>query len=256
MRLLRCLFAAFALIAFAGCNEVDLYNNLKEPEANEMITLLTRSGIDSIKGPGEEGTFKISVPKSRFAEAVAILKSNGLPRDKFTEMGEVFKKSGLVSSPTEERIRFMSALSDSIAETITHIDGVITARVHIVLPNNDPFADKVQPSSAAVFIKHRASADLESYVPQVKNLVINSIEGVDYEKVSVALFPADEPVTAHTAMSADARPVEILSLRLAPESVPRFYALLAGAGALIVIALGIALTRGGNKAEPKPVPAK
>ena len=69
------------------------------------------------------------------SRAVELLKSQGYPRDKFAKIGEVFQKSGLVSSPTEERIRYMYALSQEIAETLTRIDGVMNARVHIVIPD-------------------------------------------------------------------------------------------------------------------------
>ena len=106
-------------------------------------------------------------------------------------MGKVFKREGFVSSPLEERARLMHAMSQEISNTIASIDGVITARVHLVVPEHNPLVDKPQPSAAAVFIKHRADKNLASQVTQIKALVVNSIEGLTYDNVTVALFPAD-----------------------------------------------------------------
>jgi type III secretion protein J len=108
-------------------------------------------------------------------------------------IGEVFKKTGMISSPSEERIRFMDALAQDIARTITMIDGVADARVHVVLPENDPFARNVMPSSAAVAIRTRWDADLTDLVPSVKGLVKNAIEGLAYEKIQVTIFKDTPP---------------------------------------------------------------
>ena len=62
--------------------------------------------------------------------------------------------------------------------------------------------DKPQPASAAVFIKHRPERNLAGQVTQIKALVVNSIEGLAYDNVTVALFPAEsfpEPVKAPAA---------------------------------------------------------
>lgn len=189
--IMRACGAVALAVVLAGCGTKELYSGISELEANEMIAVLSRSNISATKLAGTEGTFNLTVDADKFSEAVELLRKQGLPRDKFTGIGQVFTKTGLVSSPTEERIRFMFALSQGIAETLTHIDGVITARVHLVLPDNNPLADKVSPSSAAVFIKYRRSSQVENQIPEIKKMVMNSIEGLTYEKVSVALFPAD-----------------------------------------------------------------
>ena len=141
-----------------------------------------------MKTPGEEGTWNVQIDGSRFADAANLCERLGLPRKQYKGVGEVFKKTGMVSSPTEERIRFMDALAQDLSRTISEIDGVISARVHIVLPNNDPFAKNALPSSAAVAIRHRSDCDLEDHIPEIKNLVMNAIEGVDYDKITVTLF--------------------------------------------------------------------
>lgn len=167
-----------------------LYSNVGEKEANEMMAVLSNKGIDASKVIGAEGTWTVQVPEDEMSRAIEILSGFGRPRDQFTSIGEVFKKTGLVSSPTEERIRFMYALSQSIAETIAQIDGVLTARVHVVLMDNDPLRDKVEPASAAVFVKYRRGAGVENLGPQIKRLVTNSIEGLSYDKVSINFFPS------------------------------------------------------------------
>lgn len=220
---------ALLLCALVGCGKIELQSDLPEGDANEMMAILMRQGIACVKEAGEEGRWKLLVPSNRFAESVETLKELGYPRETFVGIGESFQKSGLVSSPTEERIRFMHALSQDLANTISRIDGVITARVHIVLPDNDPFGEKVRPSSAAVFIKHSRNADLELHTTQIKQLVASGIEGLDYEKVTVALFPADA-LTGQTAEASTA-PVyaDVLSIRVDPMSVQRLWALFAGA---------------------------
>jgi type III secretion protein J len=105
----------------------------------------------------------------------------------------IFKKTGLVSSPLEERVRFMHALSEKLSETISHIHGVVTARVHIILPENDPYSEKLIPPSASVFISYLPHVNVEESVKDIKQLVTNSIEGLSSEKVTMVLFPNSPP---------------------------------------------------------------
>ncbi len=183
-----------SVFLFAGCDkETTLHSGLEERQANLVMAALLDAGIGCHKSPGEEGTWNVSVDESKFAAAVNLLEKAGLPRRAHQGIGEVFKKTGMISSPSEERIRFMDALAQDLAKTISMIDGVIDARVHVVLPENDPFARNALPSSAAVAIRSRWDADLDELVPSVKGLVMNAIEGLTYEKIMVTIFRDTPP---------------------------------------------------------------
>ena len=183
-----------AALLLAGCDkETTLHAGLAERQANLVMAALIDAGIGCHKSPGEEGTWDVTVVESRFADAVNLLEKAGLPRQPHQGIGEVFKKTGMISSPSEERIRFMDALAQDLAKTISSIDGVVDARVHVVLPENDPFARHALPSSAAVAIRSRWDADLTDVIPSVKGLVKNAIEGLQYEKIMVTVFRDSPP---------------------------------------------------------------
>jgi type III secretion protein J len=171
--------------------EAELYNNLDQRQANEMVATLQQRGIPAQRMAVKGGLFTVVVDKARFADAINILKEAGLPKQEFQSMGQVFKKDGLVSSPTQERAQMIFALSQELSRTVSEIDGVLSARVHLVLPENDPLRQQLVPSSASVFIRHRSTTPVGNLVPQVKMLVANGVAGLSYDKVSVVLVPVD-----------------------------------------------------------------
>ena len=185
---------ALGVMLLAGCDkDVPLHSQLEERQANLVMAALLDEGIQCHKIPGEEGLWNVMISEPDFAAAANLLERRGLPRRAYYGVSEAFRKTGMVSSPSEERIRFMDALAQDLSRTISGIDGVVDARVHVVLPENDPFAKSSLPSSAAVAIRSRWNADISDLVPSIKNLVKNSIEGLKYEKISVTVFKDSPP---------------------------------------------------------------
>lgn len=177
-------------LLLAACGRAELYSKLTETQANEMIAVLHSAGIEATKNEAGENGWTLQTEKGDFSRAVEVLHSQGYPREEFASLGTVFKREGLVSSPTEEKARLVYGMSQELSHTISEIDGVVQARVHLVLPDNQPLAETGQPASASVFIKYRPGTNIDTQIGKVKALVVNSVQGLKYENVSVETFPA------------------------------------------------------------------
>lgn len=179
---------------FACSKDVDLQTGLKDADANEMVTVLSRHGIESQKRTTKEGV-ALSVKENDIARATEALNAAGLPRRSLSNLGQVFKKEGMISTPLEERVRYIAGLSAELEYTLQQFDHVVEARVHVVLPERVAPGEPIQPSSAAVFIKYAPPMDEDTVVPRVRNLVASSIPGLSGEegrsKVSVVLMPSE-----------------------------------------------------------------
>ncbi|MEY3202711.1 MAG: hypothetical protein RIR70_2261 [Pseudomonadota bacterium] len=156
-----------------------------------MVLVLRVAGIGASKDRLDEKNWEVRVASGDMAAALAALKEAGMPKASHTEIGDLFKKQGLVSSPFEQRVRYLHGVSQELSHTLSQIDGVVSARVHIVIPSPNGDAPSEQKASASVFIKHRKEVNLESQTIAIKQLVANGVDGLDYENISLALFPTN-----------------------------------------------------------------
>lgn len=179
-----------ALLLSACARKVELMAAIAESEANEILGALQNAGIAAEKVPGKEGMVGMHIAADQVGRAVDLLREQGLPRERFAGMGQVFKKEGLISSPLEERARYLYALSQELGATLNQIDGVIVARVHVVLPERSSIGEAQQPASAAVFLKYQEGYDMDAVQPQVRRLVTNSIPGLAPDKITIVMVPS------------------------------------------------------------------
>jgi type III secretion protein J len=221
------------IVSLSGCNK-ELYTDLNEKEGNDMLSVLLEQGIDAEKVSQKKGRLvSLMVNQDDMARAITLLKNKGFPRDRYTSVGELFKKDGLISSPLEERARYIYGLSQEIAETLSQLDGVITARVHVVMPESNDRKKLLESASASIFIKHTETAKLGDYIPQIKMLVNNSIEGLSYDNITVGLFPSLlDDSSSGIVME------KVLSISVAEHSVSRFYTIMTMISIILLGAVG------------------
>ncbi len=228
------LFLGLTLI-LSACQTVVL-TDVNENSANEAVAHLISQGIMAQKSPGQKGSFSVLVDEADFASSVQALAVEGIPRREYDNLGSIFKKEGVVSTPLEENARLIFALSQEVAGSVALIDGVLAARVHVVLPTGDVFGTTKTPSSAAVFIKHRDGIPIENEIPRIKKLVENSIEGLKYEDISVFLFAA-----SRAKVSAKNPFEDVLGLKVAPSSAPIIWGIFAFLGISLILGIGFVL---------------
>lgn len=220
-------------LLLAGCNMTELYSQLDEQEGNEMLALLLQHDIASEKRPAKDNLVSLFVDTDKIPVAMELLRQNGYPKDKFSTIRDLFNADKLIATPYEDRTRYIYGLSQELADTLSRVDGVMTARVHLVIPGED---DQATVASAAVFIKHNPNYDMAEHIPQIKSIVASGIDSLAYEAVNVALFPAqpgdvvrlgDEPLRS------------ILSVELSARSVPDFYVLFGALAGILVLSLAV-----------------
>lgn len=186
-----CLIVSASLLLCA-CR-TDLLTQVSENDANEVLDALYSAGIDAGKVPAGDKMFTVQVAEARMGDALRVIQERGLPRPRHSDLGVLFKKEGLVSTPSEERVRFIYGVAQQLSATLTQIPGVLYASVQPVMPANDPLADKVKPASASVLIKHDPNANVEALRPAIKDHVMRSIEGLNHDNISLTLVAADPP---------------------------------------------------------------
>jgi type III secretion protein J len=179
-----------AACIIAGCSRGPLYSDLTETQANEVQAALLSAGIDARKAAMVKTKgWSIEVDRTDVPRAMAVLGASGLPRQPLRTLGEVFPKEGFVSSPLEERARYVFALSQEVEQTLRQLDGVVDARVHIAMPERNVFDDKSPSASASVVIIEQPGASLEARETDIKAIVTDGVEGLnDINRVTVKFF--------------------------------------------------------------------
>jgi type III secretion protein J len=184
-----------AALFLTGCvRKVSLVTGLNDQEAVAILASLYKENVHAEKLVDRSGSTAILVPEEDIGRATVLLQELGLPHPKIEGIETLFKREGMISSPGEERVRLYFGLSQELTKTLMAIDGVTSARVHIVIP--DAADGKASPpTGAAVMLRHRG--EFQGDVDKVRQLIANSVPGLAYSAVTVYLFES-QPSTAET----------------------------------------------------------
>lgn len=185
-------------LLLGGCSRQQLYTDLKERDANEMIAVLQSANIAASKADQGKENWAVEVPQADFARAVAVLRAQGLPRPQFDSLGTVFKKGGFGDNSTDAHARYVHARQQELTAALHKIDGVVDASVELSIPEKERLLETAESPSASVLVKYRPGSNIQSRAADIKSLVASGIEGLTYDRVNVVMFRAEEPSFAAT----------------------------------------------------------
>lgn len=197
MLLLCCLMLSLSSCIFT---EV-LFSKLSEEEANRVVAVLFKNDIKATKINKGKGFYAVEVAAGHFAHSVQITSQWGFPWQTTENLGDLFKPSGLVSTPMEEQVRYIHGLAEELKSTIRQIEGVNHVNVHIAFPSiqnsnasvlaqNTPDLER---SKASVLVKYSPGQVQPSLLlSRITRLVSDSVPRLDDDRI-VVLAEEDQP---------------------------------------------------------------
>jgi type III secretion protein J len=148
---------SFAVMA--GCT-VPVAGGLDEAQANRVVVALDHAGVggDKEPDPAVEGRFRVIVERDDGPHAIAALRDEDLPAHPTPGLLDSMGKGQLVPSQLTEHAQLTAGLAGELERTLSSIEGVLLARVHLSLVKSEPFAEGPRPkATGSVLLRHRGS---------------------------------------------------------------------------------------------------
>jgi flagellar M-ring protein FliF len=172
-------------------NYAYLYTNLEPQDASAIVEKLKTTQVPYRIDPDGRA---ILVPEERVAPLRLELASSGLPRGAGVGF-ELFDRSQLGATEFEQHVSLRRALEGELTRSILTIQGVQSARVHLVMPERRLFvAKESQPSASVVLKLANASAFGKRETAGIVHLVSAAVPGLRRDRVSIV---STDGVTLH-----------------------------------------------------------
>ena len=177
--------AVIGLAAFYFLNKppvTTLYAGLPEAEKARVVEALTNGGIQVQLDPT---TGEVLVPTSDYHTARMQLAAQGLPAS-VPEGYDSISEIPMGSSRTVENVRLKQSQEIELARSISEIQGLVAARVHLAIPEKSVFARASVPPSASVFVQMEDGRALSrQQISAIVHLVSSSVPSLPKGEVTV-----------------------------------------------------------------------
>lgn len=166
-----------------GPNYGLLYSGLDQKDAAAITQELQATGTPfELSADGSS----IMAPAANLAGLRLKLAANGLPQGTAGSSASAAADSPFGMSDLAERKRYQQQLEADLGNTISGLQSVRAARVHLALPKTSAFIRDSRPASASVLITLYRGRQLDSgQVAAIVHLVAASVPDLDASQVSV-----------------------------------------------------------------------
>lgn len=170
------------LLRMGGEEKALLFSGVEMREAGEITQRLEQADIPfELRGDGSA----IFVARSRVLEARMMLSAEGLP-SRGSIGYEIFDEpDALGQTQFQQNINRLRALEGELARTIASLDGIASARVHLVLPERQLFAREAEQPSASIVLQLRRDELNPGQVRAIRNLVASATPGLSAGRVTI-----------------------------------------------------------------------
>lgn len=159
-----------------------LFGGLTPEAAAAVTSALDRQGVPYKLS--SDGT-SVYVPSSQVTRLRVSLAAEGVGGGSGKGF-ELFDEAPFGLTPFLEQVNYLRALQAELARTITELEPVAAARVHISRGESSPFVREQKPPTASVVVKLRPGATLPpSTVRGIVALVAGSVDGLEPANVSL-----------------------------------------------------------------------
>ena len=159
-----------------------LYAGLPEAEKSRILDALRNSGVKVRLDPV---TGDVLVPSENYHSSRMTLAAQGLPASVATGYDQL-DSIQMGSSRSVESARLKQSQEMELSRSISEIDLVISARVHLALPDKEVFVRQQATPTASVFLQLARGRSLgRSQIEAILHLVAASVPSLSKENVSV-----------------------------------------------------------------------
>ncbi|MBP6218414.1 MAG: flagellar M-ring protein FliF [Oligoflexales bacterium] len=164
-----------------------------QPERQYLYTDLSPEDVSSISSVLKKNEIQdyiidktgIQVPKSDIDRLRLILSQEGLP-NKGLVGWEKFDESDFSRTEFEQEIHKLRAIQGELSRTISSIEGIKTARVHIVMPKNSLFIREQKQPTAAIYLSTKQGFHIDKkQIRGIQHLVSRSVEGLEPKGITI-----------------------------------------------------------------------
>lgn len=160
-----------------------LFSNLASTDASAIVDELNAEGV---KYELADGGGTVMVPKDRVYDLRLTMSGKGLPAGKTTGYA-LLDKEGVTTSDFQQQVKYQRAVEGELSETLSAMDGVRTAVVHVAMPKQDVFADDNARPTASVLVGLDPGTKLSAtQITAMTHLVSSSIQDMTPEDVTLA----------------------------------------------------------------------
>lgn len=160
-----------------------LFSGMQPQESAEVVETLNQMGV-SYKL--EQSSGAIMVPAADLQSLRLKLAAEGLPRSTAQGMEMLNEEQGFGTSQFIEQARYQRAMEQELARSVSELQNVRSARVHLAIPKQSVFVRDRRPPTASVVVNLYAGRSLDrGHIAAVTHMVASSVPNMNSSDVTV-----------------------------------------------------------------------